>query len=38
MSIYVDVEVERFVEEFYKNENRLPTDDEVAKFIENASK
>ena len=31
-------EVERFVEEFYKTENRLPTSDEVAKFRENASK
>jgi hypothetical protein len=31
-------EGERFVEEFYKNENRPPTDDEVAKFRENASK
>lgn len=33
-----DEEVERFVEEFHKTENRLPTSDEVAKFRENASK
>ena len=34
----VDEEAERFVEEFYKNENRQPTDDEVAKFRENGAK
>ena len=33
-----EVEAERFVEEFYKTENRPPTDDEVSKFKENASK
>lgn len=33
-----DDDAERFVEEFYKTENREPTDDEVAKFRENEGK
>jgi hypothetical protein len=33
-----DDEADRFVEEFYKTENREPTEDEVAKFRENAGK